>query len=78
MLNTTMTEYRIYFHPAQSDTPELATIMDIRAAHMEMATNTAQAWLVMMGKKFAYCEIFEKWKSMWRSTGHRIDNTPNL
>ena len=45
---------------------------------MEMATDTAQAGLVMMGNKFAYCEIFEKWKSMWRSTGHRIDNTPNL
>lgn len=73
-----MTDYRIYFHPANSDKPELATIIDIKAAHMEMATNTAQAWLIMMGQRFSYCEIFEQWKSMWRSTGKRIDNTPNL
>lgn len=73
-----MTEYRFYFHPTQSDTPELATIMDFRAAHIEMATNNAQAFLVMMGRRFDYVEIFEKWKTMWRSTGHRIDNTPNI
>lgn len=73
-----MTEYRFYFHPTKSDTPELATIMDFRAAHIEMATNNAQAFLVMMGSRFDYVEIFEKWKTMWRSTGHRIDNTPNI
>lgn len=71
-----MTNYRILFSP--SDPDGLQHIMDNQAKDLDAAEANARAFLCMLGPTYHSAEIFEEWRTMWRSSGRKIITSPNL
>ena len=70
-----MREFRIFFYGAGDELPYM---MDIRAKELDAAEEQARAFLIMGGGRYKAAEVFEPWRTLWRSSGRKFDYSPNL
>lgn len=70
-----MKEYRIFFYAAGDELPYM---MDIKAKELDAAEDQARAFLIMGGGRYKAAEVFEPWRTLWRSSGRKCDYSPNL